>query len=279
MNKKYCLALCLIVTSIAAQAQGIWDYNGKETNKDNLGIYTSLAINTTAGLHSVAFGWSPAVKGAQSITPAIGCYYQKGISNRLSLRFGFSIGTFNAAFRHAHNFDSLTSNFTPTLSSKFNKYQRVNNWISYAMPQADIGYIFGPFKKLYLIEVRAGMGLQAYMGSSSDTIIYSRPASVYDSKRGYRHIHQSQYNNNYGKDGLFGTATANIYIGMRWQKTTSWILNHSALGFQATIPVGVSTSGYTDVVYINTADNSTFGIEKVRLSMLSFGIRATYNFL
>lgn len=274
-----CSFILFLICSTVSFAQAIWQYDSKESNKDNLGVYTTLAVNTTAGLHSIAYGSSPTVKGAQSITTAIGVFYQKGIGSRLSLRFGFNIGKANHAYKYAQNFDSISTDMVPLLSSKFKNYTRVNNRIPFVMPQIDLGYVFGPFNKLYLIEVRAGVGLQAYIDKSSDTIIFSNPSVIREPKSGNIFQYRTQHYANYGNGDFYGSVVANVYIGLRWHKTTSHMLNHFAVGIQSTVPFGMSNSGYSDIVYSGTQNNQAFTIEKVNLALLCFGVKATYNFL
>ncbi len=258
-----------------ASAQNIFDYDAKAVNGDNIVVFGSVSFNSSTPMIKRADGWSHTAKGAISTVPSLGILFHKSIGDRLSIRAGFSLGYANYAFKYAQSYDSLTENFTPVLSSKFNKYTRVKHGSGFAMPQIDLGYIFGPFKKMYLLEVRGGVGFHAYLSQSNDSIVDAK-GSVSDSR--YTYFYHSTEQAKYGQPAVYGSLVGNFYIGMRWQKTMSNFLNHFSLGIQATVPISTSEVGYSQLEYKNEA-YEVISRERVEFSLFSFGLKASYGFL
>jgi hypothetical protein len=265
--------LCLAAKPLVAQ--NIFAYDDQAINGDNVGIFASLSINSSTPMIKKGDGYSHTAKGALSTVPVIGLFFQKGIGPRLSFRGGVSIGYANYAYKYAQSFDSLTENFTPVLSSKFDKYTKVKHGSGFVMPQIDLGYIFGPFKKMYLLEVRGGIGLHAYLKQASDTVVEAQ-GSVTDSRYTYKYHSTEQAE--YGQPAVYGSIVTNFYAGLRWQKTMSNFLNHFSIGIQATIPVSTSNAGYSAIEYKNESWE-VITREKVEMSLFNFGIRAAYSFL
>jgi len=259
------------------QAQGIFGYEGNVVNSDNVGIFAGLAVNSSAPSVKRYEGWSHTAKGATGIVPSIGVYFQKSLGSRLSLRGGFSFGYSSYAYKYSQSFDSLTENFTPVLSSKFNDYTKVKHGSGYVMPQVDLGYIIGPFSKLYLVEVRAGVGLHAYLKQASDTLV-ATSGSVTDSETKYTYKYHTTERAVYGQPDVWGTLAANVYVGLRWQKTTSPFLNHLSAGIQATMTFYDQYTGYSEIEYKNES-YQTISRERVGLGLFNFGIRIGYSFL
>ncbi|MFA6057628.1 MAG: hypothetical protein WC756_05490 [Taibaiella sp.] len=267
--------LCLAAKPLVAQ--NIFAYDDQAINRDNVGIFASFSINSSAPMIKRGDGYSHTAKGALSTIPAIGVFYQKGIGERLSIRGGVSIGYASYAYKYAQSFDSLTENFTPVLSSKFNKYTKVKHGSGFVLPQIDLGYIFGPFKKMYLLEVRGGIGLHAYLKQASDTIV-SAEGNVTDPKDRFTYYYHSTERAEYGQPEVYGSVVTNIYVGLRWQKTMSNFLNHFSIGIQATIPVSTTNAGFSEIEYKNES-YQVITREKVEMSLFNFGIRAAYSFL
>jgi hypothetical protein len=265
--------LCLAAKPVVAQ--NIFAYDDKAINGDNVGIFASLSINSSAPMIKKGDGYSHTAKGALSTVPAIGVFYQKGIGPRLSIRGGVSIGYASYAYKYAQSFDSLTENFTPVLSSKFDKYTKVKHGSGFVQPQIDLGYIFGPFKKMYLVEIRGGIGLHAYLKQASDTVVEAQ-GSVSNPRYTYKYHSTEQAE--YGQPEVYGSIVANFYAGLRWQKTMSNFLNHFSIGIQATVPVSTTNAGFSTIEYKNESWE-VITREKVEMSLFNFGIRAAYSFL
>jgi hypothetical protein len=267
--------LCALVKP--ASAQNIFAYDAEAINGDNVGVFASLSFNSSTPMIKTGDGWSHTAKGAISTVPAIGAFFQKGIGERLSVRVGFSLGYANYAFKYAQTYDSLTENYTPVLSSKFNKYTKVKHGSGFAMPQVDLGYIFGPFKKMYLLEVRGGVGLHAYLSQSNDSIVDAK-GIVSDPQNRYTYTYHSTEQAKYGQPQVFGSLVGNFYIGMRWQKTMSSFLNHFSIGILATVPISTTDVGYSNLEYKNI-NYEVITRERVEFSLFSFGLKASYSFL
>jgi hypothetical protein len=270
------LLLTLFISNSYAQGNTDW-YDGAETNKDNVGILGGLAINSTAGLIDKGPGWSHTMKGALGIVPTLGFYYQKGIGDRLSIRASLSIGRSSNNFKYAQNFDSLSENYTPLLSTKFDKYTSMSHGTSFILPQIDLGYIFGPFKNVYLLEVRAGVAFHIYTGKGEDTIRQSKFVGVTDPKKTYTYESYTTEQATYGSN-RYGSIIGNLYFGVKWQKTTSDLLNRMSMGIQITMPVSTSDVGFATVEYKNQ-NYETFTSEKLLFSLANVGIRVNYHFL
>lgn len=258
-------------------AQNIFAYDYNTINGDNVGVFGSVSINASQSMIKRGEGYSHTAKGALSTVPAFGVFYHKSIGPRLSLRGSVAIGYANYAYKYAQTFDSLTDNFTPVISTKFNKYTQVKHGSGFVEPQIDLGYIFGPFKKMYLIEVRAGIGLHAYLKQATDTVV-SAQGSIADPKNRYTYKYYSTEHAEYGQPAVYGSVVGNIYAGLRWQKTLSNFLNHFSIGIQATLPVSTSNAGYSDIEYKNQS-YEVITRERVEMSLFNFGIRAAYSFL
>lgn len=275
--KRIILFSLICITAKTSTAQDIFAYDAAAINGDNLGIFASLSFNSSTPMIKRGDGYSHTAKGAISTVPAFGLFYQKGIGPRLSIRGGFSLGYANYAYKYAQSYDSLTENFTPVLSTKYDKYTKVKHGSGFIMPQVDLGYILGPFKKMYLIEVRGGVGLHAYLKQAGDSIVNAQ-GNVTDPKGRYTYFYRSTERAEYGQPAVFGSVVANFYVGLRWQKSFSPFLNHFSLGIQGTIPVSTSNVGFSELEYKNEA-YQVITREKVEMSLFNFGIRAAYSFL
>lgn len=272
--KRFLLFALVSTSGLPTFAQDIFAYDAETANRDNVGIFVSLGGNFSSSMVKRYEGWSHTAKGAMSIVPMIGGYFQKALDDRLSIRGSLAFGYSSYAFKYAQNFDSLTENFTPVISSKYSSYTKVGHGSAFVMPQVDLGYIFGPFKKMYLIEARAGVALHAYLSQSNDSVT-TLSGSVTDSR--YTYKYRIAEFAEYGQPDVWGSVLANGYIGIRWQKTTSELLNHMSLGIQATIPVYTDKVGYTEIQYKNN-DYQIITRERVQMSLMSFSIRLGYNF-
>lgn len=257
-------------------AQDIFAYNDKVANKTNVGVFGGLAVNSSSNFIKRQDGYSHTAKGALSTVPTFGAYLQAGLGQRLSLRGSLSFGYSSYAYKYSQIFDSLTDNFTPANTKKFDKYTKVKHGSAFVMPQIDIGYLFGPFKKIYLIEARGGIGFHAYLGENNDSVI-TASGKIADPKNRYTYPYHSYEKAKYGGPDAWGSLVANVYIGIRWSLTTSDFLNHSSLGLQAMLPVYTQSVGYAEIEYRN--DNDMFTKERVDLGLLNVGIRFTYSFL
>ena len=269
------MGLLLILGIHSAKAQSVHGYD-KESNKDNIGISAGLAFSSSGPLIKQDFGGSNTAKGALSTVPSIGIYYQKGFGSRFSARIGFSLGVTSNAFKYSTKYDSIRADFSPAVKDGGGDYQKVKHTTGFIMPQIDLGYIFGPFKDMYLIEIRGGVGLQTYMGKSNDSTVWT-DGSVTDRKNYTLKYHMAE-SASYGRPDVYGSIVTNIYAGFKWQKTTSPFLNNFAIGIQATLPVSLEKSGYSQLFY-SDANYEIFSSEKVYFSQFSFGIKATYNIL
>lgn len=274
--KKFILGFSAGIVTLSSFGQDFQVYNGKLANGDNLGVFGSLSVNSSSGFIKHYEGWSFTAKGALSTVPTIGAYFQKGLGDRLSIRGSLAFGYSSYAFKYSQVFDSLTDNFTPTNKVDFDKYTKVKHGSAFVMPQIDIGYLIGPFKKVYLIEVRGGVGLHAYLKRNSDSVIQAS-GKIADPKNRYTYPYYSYESATYGDASVWGSMTANAYLGVRWYQTTSEFLNHCALGIQATMSVSNQNAGYAEIRYRN--DNDLFTRERVELGLLNIGIRFSYSFL
>ncbi len=278
LMKKTVLFFLVCITAISpAVAQNIFGYDARAVNGLSAGVFASLSVNTSAPFIERGEGYSHTAKGALSTVPAFGAYIQTGMGERFSIRGSITLGYASYAYKYAKTFDSLTDNFTPVLSSKFDKYTKVKHGSGFVMPQIDFGYLFGPFKKIYLIELRAGIGFHAYLAQSNDSISLGS-GNVSDPKNRYTYNYHNSESATYGGPNVWGTVTGNVYVGLRWQKTYNEFLNHFSLGIQATFPVSTTTAGYSSLEYKNYA-YEVITRERVRLALCTFGIRAAYSFL
>jgi len=270
MLKQAVLFFLFGISGGMVRAQSVYGYN-PAVNSDNVLLYASLSLNTTGPMVQRQFGAGTA-KGAVGMVPAIGIQYHKSIGERLSARLGFSLGYTSNAFRYAQGYDSLSPGYSPLLTTGYSQYVRVKTGTAYLQPQLDIGYIFGPIKDMYLIEVRGGVGFQVNLGKSSDSsVVTDGSVTSYKNTFTYKyHIYQSAY---YGKLDAFGALVANLYVGMKWQKTTNEFLNRFSLGLQVTLPVSNAYAGYGLLEY-KTDGYDVFAREKVYFSQCSFGVKA-----
>ena len=279
--KKAALLALMAASSAGLQAQQFLSSSSfREENKidDNVGFFASLGVNATHSFIS-GEGYSRSAKGALSLLPAIGVFYQKGISENLSIRLSVMLGANNYAYKYAQPFDSLQAENFPVTSSEFSSYTRAKNSSAFVMPQLDLGYVLKPIKNMYLIEVRAGVGMHAYLSQRSDSGNISAIQNVSVPKQGVvKYFDCEQLN--YGGSRKYGTFSGTIYVGMRWQKTFSNILNHSAIGIQAIVPINLDNAGYSEISYTATGTtNYLLGKEQVKMGLMSFGIRYTYSIL
>src|ERR1700748_2937182 len=182
MANKFFLFFLLLLGVYKSKAQSIYGYD-KNSNRDNIGLFAGLSLNSTGHLIHEQFGGSTTAKGASSILPTIGIYYQKAIGSRLNVRFGFSFGHTSNAYKYSTQYDSLTPEYYLALT-KNATYTIVKNGTSFVLPQVELGYVFGPIKDMYLIEVRAGVGVQAYLGKSGDSTTVTSGA-FYDKTKNY----------------------------------------------------------------------------------------------
>lgn len=253
-----------------------YGYDAK-SNNDNLGIFTSLSFSSSDPLIKNDFGYSNTGKGAISTVPVIGLFYQKGIGSRLSLRVGFSFGSSNNAYKYATTYDSIGTDYQPRNTVKYNKYAKYKTFTSFVQPQLEFGYVFGPIKDMYLIEVRAGAGLQVYLNKSDDSVKTTK-GNVTSRKLGYTYKYAFDQRAHFGYPEAYGSLVTNIYVGLKWQKTDNEFLNHFSFGIQATLPVSNNAAGYSLVEYRDENLNIV-GKQTIYLSQYSFGLRAAYSIL
>jgi hypothetical protein len=227
-------------------------------------------------IHS-QFGYSSTVKGANCTVPAIGFFYQKGLGSRFSVRIGFSLGRMSNAYKYVSQYDSIGLDYQPRTTKKFNNYEKTKNPTSFVQPQIEVGYLFGPIKDMYLIEVRAGVGLHAYLGKNSDSVNITE-GSVSSDTLGYTYNYSILQRAVFGNPGVYGSILGNIYAGIKWQKTDSEFLNRFSLGIQATFPIFNADAGYSLIQYNNENGNAVSS-QKINLSQFSFGVRAAFNIL
>lgn len=280
MRKTLLLVLLGSLSNFTFGQQFLGSPSYKEPRKldDNVGVFAGLGVNATGGFVEVGEGVTNSAKGALSLLPSIGLFYQKGITSKLSVRISVMLGSNSYAYKYAQPFDSMRNDGVPTTSSKFKTYERVKNRSSFAIPQIDIGYLSDPFKEMYIIEVRAGFGIHTYLSQSDDSLHVSKVARLKYNKSNEVLSYYSTEKANYGEPDVYGNYVGTLYAGLRWQKTFSNLLNHSSLGIQAIIPVNTDKAGYSEIEY-KSSSNYRFGSERVKMSLLSFGIRYTYNFL
>lgn len=278
MRKIILLFLICIAATQSVRAQSIYAFDNQAVNGLSAGIYASLSVNTSHPFVQRGEGYSHTAKGALSTVPAFGVYIQKGMGERFSLRGSLTFGYASYAYKYGQVFDSLTDNFTPVLSTKFDNYTKVKHGSGFVMPQVDIGYLFGPFKKIYLIELRGGIGFHAYLAQSKDSTWVLGEGKISDPNNRYTYEYHNAEWADYGKPNLWGTLTGNVYVGLRWHKTMNEFLNHFSIGIQATLPVSTATAGYSAIEYKNLK-YEVIARERVQLALCTFGIRAAYSFL
>lgn len=274
------LLFFLIVSAMGASAQqwlGNYPYVSQEMNNDHIGAFAELAVGSSSSFVKRE-GYSATAKGALSIIPKIGLYYQKAFGERFSVRGGISFGRSSFAYKYAPAFDSMREDQRATVSKKA-KYVTVKHPSAFVQPQIDFGYLFGPVKKMYMIELRAGIGLPMYLGKSNDSVTVAKGAIKYNGPNtGSLEYYSNEYAK-YGQPGSWGLVVADVYVGVRWKNTNSPILNRSGLGISATIPVSVTDAGYSQIDYKEKYEHYYFSIDKVNMGIFSFGIRYSYNFL
>lgn len=274
---KYCLlGFVFFLSYNRSDAQSIYGLDPK-SNRDNFGIFTSLSISNSESMIHNNFGYSNTAKGAGSTVPAIGFFYQKGFGSRFSARIGFSVGHMSNAYKYASAYDSLAADYQPRLTKKFDKYEKTKNPTNFVQPQIEVGYLFGPIKDMYLIEVRAGIGLQAYLGKNNDSVKITK-GTVENEKLKYSYDYSFEQSATYGDPDVYGSIVTNIYVGMRWQKTENEFLNRFSVGIQATLPVSTSDAGFSLIQY-KDPNGTIVGQQKIYLTQYSFGIRAAFNIL
>lgn len=276
MIKYYLPALLVFLGVCKSDAQSIYGLDPK-INKDNIGVFSSLSFSSSASMIHSQFGYSNTAKGAISIVPAIGFYYQKGFGERLSVRIGFSLGRMSNAYKYASEYDSLGLDYQPRTTKDFDKYATTKNPTSFVQPQIEVGYLFGPVKDMYLIEVRAGIGLHAYLGKNSDSVKITT-GSVSNDTLNFTYNYSLAQSAVYGNPGVYGSIVGNIYAGLKWQKTDNEFLNRFSIGIQATLPIFNADAGYSLIQY-EDGNFNVVGQQKIYLSQFSFGIRAAFNIL
>lgn len=274
--KYYFLSIILLLMFGSANAQVQYGYDRK-SNSDNFVLFTSLSFSSSDALIHNDFGYSNTAKGAISTVPAIGVFYQKGIGSRFSLRVGFSLGFSSNAYKYATTYDSIGADFQPRNTKEYDKYAKYKTPTSFLQPQIELGYLFGPIKDMYIIEVRAGLGLQTYLSKNTDSVQITS-GNVTSRKLGYTYKYFFQQSARYGDPDVYGSVVTNLYVGLKWQKTYNEFLNHFSFGIQATLPVTNSAAGYSTLEY-KDGNFNTVGKQTIYLSQYSFGIRAAYNIL
>jgi hypothetical protein len=278
---KFFLAMLLLYSMplVVTAQTGIYDYVAEKSNGDNIGVCAAAGFSYSGFFIGKGEGWSHTAKGVISVVPMLGIYYHAKLTSRMSIRTTIALGNMTNSFKYAKEFDSLTENYTPVLSSKFNKYTTVRNITPFLEPQIDIGYLFGPYKKLYLIETRIGLGFQLYTSKSKDEGSFGEMRSASDAKRTYDYYSYTYQRSYYGSP-LYGSLVTNIYIGVKWQKMMNPLLNRLSAGVQLTLPVPVEISqpGYATIEYKN-AKHETFTSEKIAFTLANIGIKLSYNFL
>ncbi len=132
---------------------------------------------------------------------------------------------------------------------------------------------------MYMIELRAGVGLPVYLGKSDTAALMAKGQIKQRGENGGNLQYYSRETAKYGQPDTWGLMVADVYVGLRWKNTSSTLLNRSGLGIQATIPVNVSSAGYAQIEYKEQTQHYYLGVDKVDMGMFSFGIRYCYNIL
>lgn len=278
--KRFLLCFLLIAFAVGAKAQqwlGNYPYVAREVNNDHLGFFAELGVNSS-GSFIDRQGYSATAKGALSLVPKVGVFYQKGFGERFSIRGSIAFGRASFAYKYAPAYDSMSPEQNAYATKKA-KYERISHPSAFVQPQIDFGYLFGPIKKMYMIELRAGVGMPMYLGKSGDS---AKVASGYIRYKGNNVGNLDYFSSetgHYGKPGNWGFLVADVYVGIRWKNTDSPFLNRSGLGIQATLPVSVTNAGYSQIEYKEQHQYYYIGVDKVDLALFSFGVRYTYNFL
>lgn len=270
------LGACLLLGAFSASAQlkiGL----DQDINKDNLAIFGALSIGSTGPLINHELGSSITAKGALNTIPTIGIFYQKGIGQHWSIRGGFSLGVSSNAFKFAPKFDSLAPGEVLTNKAGSSVFIKGKTASAFVEPQIEIGYIFNPIRDMYIVELRAGVGLESYLTHSKDTAnnykgTYTDPKT----KNDYSYV--VSQSDEFGQPNQYGSLLANVYAGLKWQSTTSNFLNRFSLGLQASLPISNNNAGYSLLEYKHN-DGYIFTREVVYLSQFSFGLRFAYNLL
>jgi hypothetical protein len=280
MMKKNLLFFFLIVFTIEAKAQqwlGNYPYVAQEVNHDHVGIFAELGVNSSSSFVKRE-GYSATAKGALSIIPKIGLFYQKGLGERFSIRGGLSFGKSSFAYKYAPAYDTMTDD-QHAMATKKAKYVKVKHPSAFVQPQIDLGYLFGPVKKIYMIEVRAGVGLPMYLGKSNDSSLVAKGVIRYKGANVGNLEYYSTETAKYGEPDTWGLLVADAYIGVRWKNTDSPFLNRSGLGITATIPISITNAGYSQIEYKEQKEYYYLGVDKINMGIFSFGVRYVYNFL
>ncbi len=118
--KRNLLLFVLIVFINEAKAQqwlGNYPYVSKEVNDDHIGAFAEIGVNSSSGFISREYA-SGTAKGALSIIPKIGLYYQKAFGERFSIRGSISFGKSSFAYKYAPAYDSMREDQTATASKK-----------------------------------------------------------------------------------------------------------------------------------------------------------------
>lgn len=278
--KKNLLFFFLVATTTGARAQqwlGNYPYVAKETNNDHIGLYGELGVNSSSGfVHRN--GYSATAKGALSMVPRIGVYFQKSLGDRFSIRGGFGFGQSSFAYKYAPAYDSMGADQNAYATGKA-KYVKVKHPSAFVQPHIDIGYLFGPIKKMYVIELRAGVGMAMYLGKSTDSSTVAKGVIRYHGSNVGNLEYFSTEWAKYGQPKSWGFMTADIYLGLRWKNTNSPILNRSGLGIQVSLPVSTSDAGYSTIDYKEQRQYYYIGQDKVDMTLMTIGIRYSLNIL
>lgn len=279
--KRYLLSALLIASAVGANAQqwlGNYPYVAQEVNNDHLGFFAELGVNSSSGFVDRQ-GYSATAKGALSMVPKAGVYYQKGFGERFSIRGSIAFGRASFAYKYAPAYDSMGADQNAYATKKA-KYQTIKHPTAFVQPQIDLGYLFGPIKKMYMIELRAGVGMPMYLGKSDDSASVAAKGLIrYRGDNAGNLEYFSTETGHYGKPGTWGILVADVYVGLRWKNTNSPLLNRSGLGIQATLPLSITNAGYSQIEYKERFLYYYIGVDKVNMGLFSFGIRYSYNFL
>jgi len=257
---------------------GNFPYTKKIVKDDNAGFLVEIAGNLNNRFVDQREGAVFTAKGNVRVFPKIGIFYQRGFWNRFSVRGSFSFGTSPFSYKYARSFDSIAEGSgVPMPKSSFNDYVKKKQPGMFVQPQIDFGYIFGPFRKNILIELRAGAAMPLYLKESSDSISVIT-GSVVNPKDNGKSSYMIKQRSVYGRNSRWGTIIADVYLGIRWTGTYNQLLDRSSLGLQMAVPISNKNDGYADIEYISTSWNGLLGNERVGMGLFTFGIRYTYSF-
>jgi len=281
MQKLPLLLLCILpaLPSLAQkQLLGNFPYTKQVVKDDNAGFLVEIAGNMNNRFVDQIQGPVFTAKGNVRIFPKIGIFYQRGFCNRFSIRGSVSIGTSPFSYKYAKVLDSVAEDSgIPMTKSKFSNYIKKKQPGMFVQPQIDFGYVFGPFRKNFLLELRAGVGMPLYLKESSDSVSIIKGAALNPKDQG-KSSYAIRQRSVYGQNSRWGTIIADIYLGIKWTGTFNQLLDRSSLGVQVALPVNDKNNGYADIEYMSTDWNGTIGNERVGMGMFTIGVRYTYSF-